>query len=96
MELLKFRGKKGSGVVSAWIGGFAAIFMIVISWVIFTPILNSVVSSLASSTSNEQVLHFFTVLQTIWRFVPLLFVLAWAIWIIVASLRREPYDEVLQ
>ena len=87
------RKRLSAGAVGAWITGFLALFIIIISYVAITPVINTLIGTLSNQTSDQTVINLFNQLSNVWHYLPLVLVLAVIIYIIISSARREPYDE---
>ena len=87
------KARMGAGAVGAWITGFLALFIIIVSYVAITPVINDLIGTLSNQTSDQKVITLFNQLSNVWHYLPLVLVLAVVIYIIISSARREPYDE---
>jgi len=88
--------QSGPGGAGGWIIGVVALFVIGILYsllaTVYAPIFNSAYNVSVSLGADNSTMRTLNVVNRVWSITPLLLVVAVALFIIISSLKREPYD----
>ena len=98
---MKMKNRKGQvlnspGGAGGWIIGVVALFVIGILYsllaVVYAPVYNSAYNASIRLGADNSTMHTLDVVNHVWSATPILLVVAVALFIILSSLKREPYD----
>ena len=87
--------KKGEGYVGAMVTAFLALFMIIILWNVFTPVINTVYQTIEPKLEEQNqsdALDITEKMYTSWKYYPIILVIAIIVFMIVRGIAREQYE----